>query len=218
MCVCVCCVGCLCVCVCPKRFHPKSQDVFIQKIRFHQKKTFIRRHSRPRSFNINFSGEGPKGGGEVGRATIRVLGVLFDFWLFLKAGDPQRCLFGLSACPEFWPFPPSLPPTPFGPSPHRKKTEHGQEQEGFSKTNLSEAVWRTITRGPPPGSWQRLQEPTSCSCPCSIFFPMVGARISGLHDSPRAHTGTFEFPAPQKHHQNSTRRPPRKGKKEWNLW
>ena len=38
------------------------------------------------------------------------------------------------------------------------------------------------------------------------------ARVS--HDSPRAQTCTFEGRGLQKHHQNSTRRPPERGKKE----
>ena len=129
-CVIVCCVGCLCVC--PKRFHPKY--------------TFIKKNFHPTTFSINFSKKkwGPKGGARRVRTrrwwwggkgkNSRLGGPLVEFWLFLKAGDPQRCLFGLSACPEFCPPLPSLPPTPFGPSPHRKNTEHGQEQEvGFRR-------------------------------------------------------------------------------------
>ena len=55
--------------------------------------------------------------------------------------------------------------------------------------------------------------------PCALpLRPPGGFGAAGvLHDNQRAQTCTFEGPGLDKHHQNSTRRPPREGRKERNF-
>ena len=53
----------------------------------------------------------------------------------------------------------------------------------------------------------------SCEAPAA----RSGGAAGVSHDNQRAQTCTFEGPGLQKHHQNSTRRPPREGRKEGNF-
>ena len=86
---------------------------------------------------------------------------------------------------------------------------------------LSAALLRTLPPDPLPQTQTPCPRPPSAGPPkFRAFFPspasIFACRPPGLHTTTRElQTCTFEGPGFQKHHQNSTRRPPREGRKMW---